>query len=82
MYAELFDSDLLESWRLDDERELQRVFYLPSLAEIAVMKGQIRGEKEAKEARLNGAPPHLMWREPRVFVTNHDGQRPKHPWVE
>jgi len=82
MDAELFDSDLLESCRRDDERESQRVFYLPSLAEIAVMKGQIRGEKEAKEARLNGAPPHLMWREPRVFRTNRDVQRRKHSWVE
>jgi hypothetical protein len=48
MDAEPFDSGLLKSWRLDDERELQKVFYLPSPAEIAVMKGQIRAEKEAK----------------------------------
>ena len=79
MDAQLFDSDLLESWRLDDEREVRRVFYLPSLAEIAAMKGQIRVEKEAKE----GGPPQLkMCREPRVFRTNHDGQRRKHPWAE
>jgi len=79
MDAELFDTALLESWRLDGERELQRVFYLPSLAEIAVMKRQIRGEKEAKD----GGPAHpKMCREPRVFKTNHDGQRRKHPWVE
>ena len=44
MDAEVFDSDLLESWRLDDERELRKVFYLPSLAEIAVMKRQIRAD--------------------------------------
>jgi hypothetical protein len=43
------------------------------------MKRQIRDEKEAQE----GGPPQLkMCREPRVFRTNHDGQRRKHPWVE
>ena len=54
MDAELFNSDLLESCRRDDARELQTV-YLPSLAEIAVIKRQIRAEKEAKE----GGPSHL-----------------------
>jgi hypothetical protein len=48
MDAEVFDTDLLESCRRDDARELQTV-YLPSLAEIAVMKRQIRDEKEAQE---------------------------------
>jgi hypothetical protein len=74
MAAELFDTELLESCRRDDARELHTA-YLPSLAEIAVMKRQIRDEKEAKD----GGPPQLkMCREPRVFKTNHDG----HPWVE
>ena len=78
MDAEVFNSDLQESCRRDDARELHTA-YLPSLAEIAVMKRQIRDEKEAQE----GGPPQLkMCREPRVFRTNHDGQRRKHPWAE
>jgi hypothetical protein len=70
----------LESCRLDDERELQRASYLPSLAEIAFMERQIRDERDAK------APPtpHFkMNRAPRVFRMSRYGQRnKKHPWVE
>jgi len=74
MKAELFDGDLLESWRRDDARELQTV-YLPSLAEIAVLKLQIRAEKEAKEA-LEGGPLYLrMYRQPRVLRTDYSQRR-------
>jgi hypothetical protein len=74
MKAELFNSDLLESCRRDDARELQTV-YLPSLAEITVMKRQIRAEKEAKEA-LQGGPPYLkIYRQTRVFRTDYSQGR-------
>jgi hypothetical protein len=71
MDAELFDSELLESCRRDDARELHTA-YLPSLAEIAVMKRQIRDEKEAQE----GGPPQLkMCRQTRVFRTDYSQGR-------
>jgi hypothetical protein len=74
MDAELFDSDLLESCKRDDARELQTV-YLPSLAEIAVLKRQIRAEKEAKEA-LEGGPLYLkMYRQARAFRTDYSQGR-------
>lgn len=74
------DSELfLESCRLDDERELQRAIYLPSLAQIAVLKRQIRDENKAKEP-LEGSPHDVKsYRQPRVLRTNHNGQRRKHP---
>jgi hypothetical protein len=69
----------LESCRLDDERELLRATYLPSQTEIAVLKRQIRDEKKAKEP-LEGSPQDVRsYREPRIFRTNHNRQRRKHP---
>jgi hypothetical protein len=69
----------LESCRLDDERELQRASYLPSLAEIAVQKRQIRAEKKAEEP-LEGSPHDVRsYRQPRILRTNRNGQRRKHP---
>jgi hypothetical protein len=53
--APMHSEPFLESCRLDDERELQRATYLPSLAEIAVLKRQIRDENKAKEP-LEGSP--------------------------
>jgi hypothetical protein len=70
MDAELFDSELLESCRRDDARELHTA-YLPSLAEIAVMKRQIRDEKEAEEALAAGPLYLKMYRHPRVFKTDY-----------
>jgi hypothetical protein len=72
------DSELfLESCRHDDEQELQRASYLPSLSEIAVVKRRIRDEKKAKEA-LEGSPHDVRrFRQPRIIRTNHNGQRRK-----
>jgi hypothetical protein len=74
MDAEVFNSELLESCKRDDARELQHV-YLPSPAEITVMKRQIRTEKEAKEA-LEFGPPYLkMYRQTKVFRTDYSQGR-------
>jgi hypothetical protein len=51
---------------------------LPSLAEIAVLKRQIRAEKKAKEP-LKGSPHDVRrYRQPRILRTNHNGQRRKY----
>jgi hypothetical protein len=43
-----FDSEMLESCRLANEREL-KMAYLPSLADIELLKRQIRAENEARK---------------------------------
>ena len=43
-----FESDMLESCRLANDRELQMV-YLPSLADIELLKRQIRAENETRK---------------------------------
>jgi len=48
--------------------------YLPSPEEIEALKRQIRAEKEAEEA-LNGGPPYLMYRQPRVGRTEYSQGR-------
>jgi hypothetical protein len=69
----------LESCRHDNERELQGATYLPSMAEIAVLKRQIRDEKKAKDPP-DGCPQAVRsYREPRIFTANHNRQRRKHP---
>jgi hypothetical protein len=68
-----------ETCSLANEQESQRAYYLPSLAEIEVLKRQIRAEKEAKQA-VSGGPLYLnLDRQPRTLSTNHYGQRRKHP---
>jgi hypothetical protein len=49
MESEPFDRDMLESCRLDNERELKNVSTLPSREEIDVLKRQIRAENEARQ---------------------------------
>jgi hypothetical protein len=69
----------LESCRLDDERELQRASYLPSLAEIADRKRQIRAEKKVKEPLERSPHDVRSYRQPRILRTNRNGQHRKHP---
>jgi hypothetical protein len=54
MECEPFDRDMLESWRLDNERELKNVSTLPSREEIDALKRQIRAENKAREGLRGG----------------------------
>jgi hypothetical protein len=72
MESEPFDRDMLESWRLDNERELKRVS-LPSREEIDALKRLIRAENEAREGRKGGPRYLAIYRQPRVGRTNSHG---------
>jgi hypothetical protein len=73
MESEPFERDMLESWRLDNERELKNVSTLPSREEIDALKQQIRAENEARQG-LKGGPPYLtIYRQPKVGRTNSHG---------
>ncbi len=76
VHAAHMDSEpFLESCSLANEQEAQRAYYLPSPAEITVMKRQIRAEKEANEA-LEGGPPYLkMHSQTKVFRTDYSQGR-------
>jgi hypothetical protein len=56
MESEPFDRDMLEPWRLDNERELKNVSTLPSREEIDALKREIRAENEARQG-LKGVRP-------------------------
>jgi hypothetical protein len=69
-------ASFLESCSLANEQESQRVDYLPSLAEIEVLKRRIRAEKGAREALKHSGPPHLkMYRQPKVVRTEYSQGR-------
>ena len=75
MESEPFDRDMLESCRLDNERELKNVRSCPSREEIEALKRQIRTENEGREALKGhrGPAPLKMYRQPKVGRTNsHD----------
>ena len=69
MESEPFDRDMLESWRLDNERELQKVSTLPSPEEIDALKRQIRAENEAREGLKGGRHYLNTYRQPKVGRT-------------
>jgi hypothetical protein len=78
--ARMDSQPFLESCRRENERELKTASSVPSREEIETVKGQIRAENDARDAKKCCSSPYLrMYRQPKVRRTSYSAGRITRP---